>query len=733
MRDKKSEKLVKEMEGLIKRSRELRGMESGCRTLVQESSISVVLVDREYTIIFYNDFSKSISRVVSGLEMEKGHSFFDFVTGRDAEYCRENFDRALQGEAFSREKKLEVPGGLEHWFSMFFNPVFSDNGNITGVCLAVMDITEQNQFEEDRKIMENSFRFSNSAIAVLDLNGRITHVNPAFLELWGYSELREVTGRQVPDFWELKGTLKNGLNTLLEEGKLSAECRAKHKKGSFFYVQVLGSVVLGKDGKPLSLLASSVDITQRKEAERALRESESRYRFMVENQNDLLVHCDKETKIIYVNPAYLKLFGKTEEELVGSSFLPLIHSEDVNKVKESLERLILPPFECSHEERAMTEFGWKWISWSNRAVVDENNNIQEVIAVGRDISEQKKAEEALKKKNAELEGLNSKIANHGNFLQALLQSIPVPVFYKDQHCRYLGCNEAYTRITGLTLQEIEGKTAEEIWPNEFSRFYHQKDLELLENQVEQEFEYKIKSTDGTVHDVIYCKNVFRDDLDQIAGIVGAFSEITDLKKTELALKSSEEQFRLLYEKAPIGYHSLDPDGCLLTVNQTWLDTLGYKKEEVIGRSFLEFMTEDSREIFNDGLNRVRDGENEITSELRLQKRNGKIIDASFNGIAIRDIAGNFLKTHCVFTDISANKEILRNLRKVAGQAEGLKGFIPICAGCQKIQDLDQQKKPWVPPAEYISERLPAIRFSHCMCPDCIRKWYPDYENEIEDQ
>ena len=149
VRDKKSEKLIKEMEGLIKRSRELRGVDSGCRSLVQESAISVVLIDREYKIIFYNDFSKSISRVVSGVEMEKGQSFFDSVTGRDAEYCRENFDRALQGEALSREKKLEVPGGSEHWFSMFFNPVFSDNGNITGVCLAVMDITGQNQVEEE--------------------------------------------------------------------------------------------------------------------------------------------------------------------------------------------------------------------------------------------------------------------------------------------------------------------------------------------------------------------------------------------------------------------------------------------------------------------------------------------------------------------------------------------------------------------------------------------------------
>lgn len=283
-------------------------------------------------------------------------------------------------------------------------------------------------------------------------------------------------------------------------------------------------------------------------------------------------------------------------------------------------------------------------------------------------------------------------------------------------------------MTGLAPDDIVGKNAREIWPKDFSGIYHQKDLELLENPSMQEFEYKIKSRAGKVHDVIYCKNVFRDDQNEIAGIVGALSEITDLKKTEQALKASEEQFRLLYERAPIGYQSLDSEGRLIIVNQTWLDTLGYEKEEVIGRSFTEFMTEGSWEIFNDGLSRIREGGDETSSELQLKKKGGEIIDASFSGITIRDAAGNFLKTHCVFLDITKDKEILRNLMKVAGQAKGLKGFIPICAGCQKIQDLERKEKPWTPPAQYISERLPDIRFSHGMCPECIRKWYPGYEN-----
>jgi PAS domain S-box-containing protein len=487
VRNKKVEKLSREIEFLLKRSRKLREEDLECHTLIRESGLSIVHIDREYTISFYYDFSMSIPGAVSGTEMEEGRNFFEFVSGRDADYCRQCFEQALNGEPATRERRVEVPGGSVHWFSMFFYPLFSESGNISGVCLAVLDITGQKQVEDD-----------------------------------------------------------------------------------------------------------------------------------------------------------------------------------------------------------------------------------------------------LKTRNEELETLNSKVTDHDRFFHALLDSIPVPVFFKDSQCRYLGCNKAYTRMTGLDAAEILGKTAAEIWPKDFSGEYHQKDLELLENPSRQEFEYKIKSRTGRIHDVIYCKNVFRNDQDEIAGIVGTLSEITDLKKTQLALKTSEEQFRLLYEKAPIGYHSLDPEGRLIIVNQTWLDTLGYEKDEVIGRSFTEFMTDESWKIFNSVLGRIMEGQNETSSELQLIKIGGDILDASFNGIAIRDTSGNFLRTHCVFIDISKEKEIMRTLKKVAGQAEGLKGFIPICAGCKNIQDLDQPKKPWIPPAQYISERLPDIRFSHGMCPDCMRKWYPEYEEVISD-
>ena len=73
-------------------------------------------------------------------------------------------------------------------------------------------------------------------------------------------------------------------------------------------------------------------------------------------------------------------------------------------------------------------------------------------------------------------------------------------------------------------------------------------------------------------------------------------------------------------------------------------------------------------------------------------------------------------------DITKQKAIMKDLQKGAEQTKGLNEYIPICAGCSLIRDDEKENTPWVKPADYISERLPEIQFSHGMCPDCFKKW-----------
>lgn len=149
------------------------------------------------------------------------------------------------------------------------------------------------------------------------------------------------------------------------------------------------------------------ELARRKEAEKALIESESRYRLLVESQNDLVVKFDSNHKMVYVNSNFFKCFGLDKSEIIGKKFLPFIHENDLETVTESFAELKVSPHQSYHEDRIKTVDGWKWFGWSKRALFNDKNEIVEVVSVGRDINKRKRTEKQLKKTENELRELNA--------------------------------------------------------------------------------------------------------------------------------------------------------------------------------------------------------------------------------------------------------------------------------------------------------------------------------------
>lgn len=139
------------------------------------------------------------------------------------------------------------------------------------------------------------------------------------------------------------------------------------------------------------------EIDKRKAIEAALRESEGKYRLLVENQNELVVKLDKQQRLLYVSPSYCRTFGKSEAELLHTGFLPLIAEQDRDRVVTSLDSLEKPPHVTYHEERALTVAGGRWFGWAARAILDDQGKVDTIVSVGRDITERKKYDEALQR------------------------------------------------------------------------------------------------------------------------------------------------------------------------------------------------------------------------------------------------------------------------------------------------------------------------------------------------
>ncbi|MFO7818758.1 MAG: PAS domain S-box protein [Halanaerobacter sp.] len=264
------------------------------------------------------------------------------------------------------------------------------------------DITAKKEMEEKLKEREERLNLAMDAAEHgfwdWDLDNDEVYFSPRYFTMLGYEpgelpmsfeiwiELLhpEDKERILP---EVKEKIANGI-------PFEVEFRLQTKDGAWKWIMGKGkSYNLDEAGEPHRAVGTHTDITERKKIEKELKESEERYRGLVESQQDLIVRVDADGSFTYVNQAYCETFGKSKEELIGSSFTPLIHEDDQEEPLEAMEELKIPPYRFYVEQRVMTVDGWRWIAWEDYAIRDEDGEIKEVQGVGRDITDLKEAQQ----------------------------------------------------------------------------------------------------------------------------------------------------------------------------------------------------------------------------------------------------------------------------------------------------------------------------------------------------
>lgn len=154
------------------------------------------------------------------------------------------------------------------------------------------------------------------------------------------------------------------------------------------------------------------------------------------------------------------------------------------------------------------------------------------------------------------------------------------------------------------------------------------------------------------------------------------SLIEKQKRTEDALQASEERLQLLFNKSPLGYQSLDIDGFFVEVNQPWLDTLGYEKEEVVGKWFGDFLTPEYQKGFRERFP-IFKAQGKIHSEFEMIHKNGTILFIAFDGRIGYDKQGDFQQTHCILQDITEKKRSENALQESVKEYKNLIEISPV--------------------------------------------------------
>jgi PAS domain S-box-containing protein len=333
------------------------------------------------------------------------------------------------------------------------------NGEIMDVTCLGVDITE-------RIRAENTLRANK---ALLDTAGRVAHFGGWSVDLatnictWSeeVAAIHEMpagfspTIEEAINFYtpECHGVITKVFKDCADKGiPYDEEHEILTGNGKRIWVRTTGQAVRDETGQIIKVEGSFQDISYRKKIESRLRQSEEKYRLIVENQTDLVVKVDPAGRFLFASPSYCRLFGKTEEELLGQQFMPLVHEDDQAATAEAMQALNTPPHTAYMEQRAMTAGGWLWLAWLDTAILDEHGKISAIIGVGRDINKRKQAEESLKTSKEQI-----------RFQEELLKNAPMLTLFHDTEFNVIWHNKALEEVTGKSAEAINGKKCYEAW------------------------------------------------------------------------------------------------------------------------------------------------------------------------------------------------------------------------------------------------------------------------------
>ncbi len=561
----------------------------------------------------------------------------------------------LLQSSFNGQQGQHIEVGARRLDGRLFDAEFSfrhiTNG---GIVCTIRDITE-------RKVQERQLRYDASiqasisdAVIATDMELRIQSWNHAAETIYGWSAdevIGKTTAEVLQTIYQSEAARQEHLHEFLIKGAWDGEVIQRRKDGSLLHIHASISLFKDKNDQSSGIVSVSRDVTERNRVETALRESEEKFRLLVEAAPMAIVICDEAGQITLVNLQTEALFGYSQGELVGQLVEMLVPDEmrDLHTRHRAayLDAPQIRPMQTEQEFHLRRKDGTPFLADIELSYIHTEVGLQ-VISFIMDITERKQIEQAVREQR--------------DFLQLVIDNVPDLILVKDRAGRFELANQVMCEIYGKPLEEMIGKTDADLNPDseEVASFIQQDEKALTSGQpIFIPEETVIKRSYQTTKIPLLNPAGGYDRLLVVA------SDITDRKQAEAALRESEEHFRLIVNSVrDYGIYMLDPDGVVASWNLGASQIKGYSTDEIIGQHFSTFYTpEDQQRGEPQRMLEIARSEGHFVGEGWRMRQDGSRFWASIVLTALHNDTGDIIGFSEVTGDLTKRKETEETLQQ----------------------------------------------------------------------
>jgi len=553
--------------------------------------------------------------------------------------------------------------GLEIPVSDSAAPIRNGRGEMVGVVLVFRDRTTEWQAEKELRERERAFSSLVSNLpgfayrCANDKNWTMLFISDGCAEITGYKPEDFINNKLLafndiihPDFQdEIWEKIQSAIET---KSAYEFEYQITNSNGTLLWVWERGRGVFAENGELKFMEGFISDISERKRAEKALKESEDKFRNLADS-SPAVIGIYQDEYWVYVNPSAEKMSGFSLDELYEKKYWEIVAPEYRSLiVKNGQKRLSGDGTPSSYEFKICNKDGvekWAYLSGSS---ITYNGRPAGIISI-IDISEKKKAE--------------NDIQEERKLLRTLIDNLPDPIYVKDQYCRKMIANYADVENIGCESEaDVIGKTDLELFSGEIGLRGHLDDLRVIQRGESvlnrQEAFY---NAEGKKRWLLTSKIPIFDNDGNASGLVGIGRDITEIKNAEEQIL----KLSMSIEQSPSTIVITDVDGNIEYVNPKFSEVTGYSAEEAFGQNPRILKSgEMADEVYKEMWDTIGAGE-VWRGELQNRKKNGELFWEWVTLASIKNEDGDIINYVAIKEDISVRKQMEAELLVAKNKAE----------------------------------------------------------------